>query len=117
MNIPASKLLYAGLLIAGTISNVLLSPKFSVPVVAWIAPACLLFYFRYATLRFKAWWFILVLLVSQMIASYDVAPFPLPVLMIISLIDVLKVFLIYQLDKCVSRKSSRFITTFICLRV
>jgi hypothetical protein len=33
-NIPASKLLYAGLLIAGAAGSILLSPKWAVPVMA-----------------------------------------------------------------------------------
>jgi hypothetical protein len=74
-NMPASKL-YAGLLIAGTVGSILLSPKWVIPVFAWIAPTCLLFYFRYATVRFKVLWLILALLIAQMVSSYDVAPFP-----------------------------------------
>jgi hypothetical protein len=52
-NMPASKLLYAGLLIAGAAGSILLSPKWAVPVMAWVAPACILFYFRYASVRFN----------------------------------------------------------------
>ena len=112
-NMPASKLLYAGLLLAGSIGNVLLSPKWAVPVFAWIAPACMLFYFRYATVRFKVLWFLLALIVSQMIGSYDVAPFPLPVLAIVSVINVIKVFAVYLIDRWISKKSNHFITTLI----
>jgi apolipoprotein N-acyltransferase len=114
-NMPASKLLYAGILVAGSIGNVLLSPKWAVPVLAWIAPACMLFYFRYATVRFKVLWFLLALIVSQMISSYDVAPFPLPVLAIVSVIGVLKVLAVYFIDRWVSKKINHFITTLIFL--
>src|SRR6476619_6885927 len=39
-DMPASKSLYAGLLIAGTAASILLSPKWAVPLIAWVAPAC-----------------------------------------------------------------------------
>src|SRR5689334_11461141 len=112
-NMPAPKLLCAGLLVAGAAGSILLSPKWAVPVMAWVAPACMLFYFRYATVKFKVWWFILALLVAQIISSYDVAPFPLPVLAIISVIDILKTLAIYLMDRWFSKRSSHFITTFV----
>jgi apolipoprotein N-acyltransferase len=101
------------ILIAGTLGYVLLSPKWAVPVIAWLAPALLLFYFRYATLRLKVLWFILALLAAQMISSYDVAPFPLPVLAIVSIIDVLKVLAVYFIDRWITKRSDKFITTLI----
>lgn len=112
-NMPASKLFYAGLLVVGSIGNVLLSPKWVVPASAWIAPACMLFYFRHATLRLKVLWFLLALIVSQMASSYDVAPFPLPVLAIVSVINVLKILAVYFTDRWISKKGSHFITTLI----
>jgi apolipoprotein N-acyltransferase len=112
-NIPASKLLYAGLLIAGAAGSILLSPKWAVPVMAWVAPACILFYFRYASVRFKLLWFTLALLTAQIVSSYGVAPFPLPVLAIISVIDILKIFVVYIIDRRFSKRNSHFITTLV----
>src|SRR4051812_26368910 len=112
-SMPASKILYAVILLAATIGNILLSPKWAVPVVAWIAPSFVLFYFRYATVKFKVLWFILALLIAQMISSYDVAPFPLPVLAIVSVIDVLKIFAVYLIDKWFTKRNNDFITTLI----
>src|SRR5258708_32526363 len=97
-NMPASKFLYAVLLAAGSICTIMLSPKWAVPVLAWFGPACMLFYFRYATFRYRVLWFFLALIISQMISSYDVAPFPLPILAIVSMLDVLKIFAVYQVD-------------------
>jgi apolipoprotein N-acyltransferase len=48
-----------------------------------------------------------------MISSYDVAPFPLPVLAIVSVIDVLKIFVVYLIDRWIIKRSNRFITTLI----
>src|SRR5258706_2254370 len=48
-----------------------------------------------------------------MISSYDVAPFPLPILAIVSGIDVLKIFAVYLIDRWIIKKSNRFITTLI----
>src|SRR3954452_13241512 len=107
-DMPASKLLYAVILLAGTIGNILLSPKWAIPVVAWIAPGLMLFYFRYTTARFKVLWFILALIVAQVISSYDVAPFPLLILVIVSLIDVLKIFAVYQIDRWITRRNNHF---------
>jgi len=112
-DMPASKSLYAGLLIAGTAASILLSPKWAVPLIAWVAPACMLFYFRYATIRFKALWFALALLTAQMISSYDVAPFPLPVLAVFSVIDILKTLGVYLIDRWFSNRSGYFISTLV----
>lgn len=111
--IPASKLLYAGLLVAGSAGFVLLSPKWVVPVFAWIAPACLLFYFRHATIRLKVLLFIAALLIAEIISSYEVAPFPLAILAIISTINVMKVLLVFLIDKWVTKRTNSFISTFI----
>ena len=112
-NMPVSKWLYAGIFLSGSLGSILLSPKWAMPVFAWIAPACLLFFFRYATLRFRVGWFLLAMIISQMISSYDVAPFPLPILAIVSLISIVKMLLIFLLDRWIARKNSRFITTLI----
>jgi len=110
---PASKLLYAAILFAGSIGNILLSPKWVSPSFAWIAPACMLFYFRFASIRFKVLWFLLASVVSQMIASFDVAPFPLPILAIFSIVNIVQVFIVYLIDTQISKKSSHFITTLV----
>src|SRR5206468_11804610 len=57
--------------------------------------------------------FVTALLISQMVSSYGVAPFPLPVLAIISVIDVIKIFVVYLIDKWISKRSNHFITTLI----
>ncbi len=112
-NMSVSKWLYVGILLSGALGYILLSPKWAMPVFAWIAPACLLFYFRYATLRFRVGWFLLAMIISQMISSYDVAPFPLPILVIVSVISIVKMLLIFLLDRWIVRKNSHFVTTLI----
>lgn len=112
-NMPASKLLYFILLLAGAAGYILLSPKWTVPIAAWIAPAFLLFYFRYATVRSKALWFLVALLVAHIISSYNVAPFPVPVLAIVSLINILKVFAVYVVDRWSIRRNNHFISTLV----
>ncbi|HLL42780.1 MAG TPA: nitrilase-related carbon-nitrogen hydrolase [Segetibacter sp.] len=109
----ASPLIFAAILAVGTTGYILLSPKWTVPVFAWIAPACMLFYFRNANLRLKVLWFVLALLVSQLIASYGVAPFPLLVLAILSIIETLKLFSVYLIDRWILKRSNAFITTLV----
>ncbi|HNP23951.1 MAG TPA: nitrilase-related carbon-nitrogen hydrolase [Panacibacter sp.] len=111
--LPVSTLFYAISLLAGALATVLLSPKWVVPVMAWVGPGLLLFYFRHAALRYKISWFCLVMLVVQMISAYDVAPFPLPVLAITSVIELLKMLLIYSVDRAVTKRYSHFITTLV----
>ncbi|HEX8277406.1 MAG TPA: nitrilase-related carbon-nitrogen hydrolase, partial [Segetibacter sp.] len=84
-----------------------------IPVLAWIAPACMLFYFRHATVRFKLLWFISAMLLSQIIASYGVAPFPLPVLIIVSMIETVKILLVFIIDRWTSKRRLNFIATLV----
>jgi apolipoprotein N-acyltransferase len=110
-NMPQSKLFYAALLLVGSSGYILLSPRSVVPVFAWIAPVSLLFYFQHATIKRRTLWFFIAILASQIISSYDVAPFPLPVLVIVSIISALKILAVYLVNRWASAKSNRFITT------
>jgi len=80
--LPTSTLLYAGLLLAGAAFHALLSPKWVMPVFAWVAPALLLFYFRHATIKKKVLWFAIAISISQIISAFDVFPYPLPVIVV-----------------------------------
>lgn len=108
-----SALFFAGLLFAATLAEIFLSPKWLIPAAAWIAPGLLLAFYRHANVRFRTAWFFLALTISQLIGSYEVVPFPLPVLAIVSVIGVVKVWLVYALDRQISRKSSHFLTTLV----
>jgi len=110
---PASKWLYAGILAAGVAATVLLSPKWVTPIFAWIAPGCLLFYFRHAAMRFKTLLFILALLTAQMVSVYNVFPFPWPVLGVLIPINIAKLMVIFLLDKWITKRSNGFIATLV----
>jgi apolipoprotein N-acyltransferase len=110
---PSSKWLYAGILAAGAAANALLSPKWAMPVFAWVAPGCLLFYFRYAGLRLKIPWFVIALLASQLISDFNVFPFPWPVMAVLIIINMVKVLLIFLIDSWANKKSTRFVTTLV----
>lgn len=110
---PASKILYTALLAAGTIATVLLSPKWAVPVIAWIAPALLLFYFRHASVRFRVLWFFMVVLAAGIISNYNVIPFPVPVMIVTSAIEAVKILLIYIIDRSIAKRYHQFAATLV----
>ena len=110
---PLSKWAFAGILVAGTLANILLSPKWAMPIFAWVAPGCMLFYFRYATLRRKMLWFIVALVTSQFVSSVNVFPFPLPVTAVLIIINTLKLLAIFLTDRWITRKSNGFFSTLV----
>lgn len=110
---PSSKILYLGILLTGAVAYALLSPKWVIPVLAWVAPGCLLFYFCYARLRFKNLWFTIALIVAQMVSAYGVFPFPWPVMAILTIINTAKLLLVFSVYYWVSKKSNRFIVTLV----
>ena len=99
-------------LLVGFAGTLLLSPKWLVPPFAWIAPAALLYFSR--TTMIKSKWPVLftTLFFAGLIASYEVFPMPLVVLIIFSFLDAAKNLLIYFLDKKFSVTGNRFIHTF-----
>lgn len=110
---PFSKFMFACILATGTLANILLSPKWAVPIFAWVAPGCMLFYFRYATFRRKTLCFITALIMSQLVSSLNVFPFPLPVTVVLIIINTLKLLAIFLIDRWANRKSGGFLTTLV----
>src|SRR5947209_10871291 len=111
--IPISKGLSFGILLTGLIAEILLSPKWLVPVMAWIAPACLLFFFRHVTVKRKILWFLLAIVVFQIFGQYGVMPFPLPILVIASLIEAVKWLIVFAIDKAFIKRNRGFLSTLI----
>lgn len=107
----APGLLYYAALALGFAGTLLLSPKWLVPAFAWITPAALLYFSRNAVMRRK--WLILfaTLFLGGLIASYEVFPMPLVVLIIFSLLDAAKNMLIYILDRKFIDTNYRFVHT------
>ena len=108
---PVSSTFYFLILLVGTVSNVLVSAKWGIAGFAWIAPVCFLFFYRYAPMKRKFLWLFLGFSISSIVSSYDVAPFPIPVLIILGIIEALKISLIYIVDKIVRKKSRLFVST------
>jgi apolipoprotein N-acyltransferase len=111
--IPISKMLSFGILLTGMIAEILLSPKWLMPVMAWIAPACLLFYFRNTTVKRKVICFLLAIVIFQIFGQYGVMPFPLAILVIASLIEAVKWLIVFAIDKAVTKRTKAFISTLI----
>jgi apolipoprotein N-acyltransferase len=100
----------AALLIA-SVSAVLSSPKWGFALSAWIAPVFYLYFFRIVIMKRKLLLFIPVMILTSVIGSKDVAPFPLPVLFVLGIIETMKVLAIYCSDQWIMRKSNHFIST------
>ena len=111
--ITIPKALSFGILLMGLIAEILLSPKWLVPIMAWIAPACLLFYFRHAAVKLKILWFLIAIIIFQVFGQYDVMPFPLPILVIASIIEAAKWLIVFAIDNVVSKRNKRFLSTLI----
>ena len=96
------------ILIIGAISGVLASPKWSLAIFAWIAPACFLFYFRLTPIKRKFLWALIAFIIMNIAASYEVAPFPIAALVILALIESLKTLLLYVVNEWSSTKYRNF---------
>jgi len=100
-------------LLIATAGYILLSPKWLVPVFAWIAPAAILYFYKYAPFKFKFLWLFLVLYATSLIANYDVNPFPFAVLAVINIISTLTSVIPFLLDKWAARQTNNFIGTLV----
>ncbi len=109
---PSSQLTAYLALAIGFFGLMFLSPKWLVPIAAWVTPCALLYFTRITD--FKRKWLLLfgVLFLAGLIATYEVFPMPTVILIIFSLIDAAKNLLIYFLDKKLRAINSRFIQTF-----
>ncbi|MFI5155798.1 MAG: nitrilase-related carbon-nitrogen hydrolase [Chitinophagales bacterium] len=101
-----------GLLIIGFISNILSSAKWGIGLFGWISPIGFLFFIRFSRIRWK--WFLLfiVLITASVIDAKDVAPFPVPLLVILGLIESGKIILVYLTNEWVYKRSRQFSASF-----
>lgn len=100
-----------GLLTAAVICTVLGSPKFGVNFLTWVNPLCLLIFFRRIAVRRKAVWALPALMVAHFLADLGVAPFPVPVLVLLCIYQSLLLLAIYGADAWVSGRTDRFVGT------
>lgn len=87
------------LLLAGGACQLAASPKWLLPILVWIGPACLLYYSLYGSLRGKWWWLALVYGLAQAMAQIDVMPYPWFVLVMLVSVDTLKTVALYALHR------------------
>ncbi|PWT96087.1 MAG: hypothetical protein C5B52_16395 [Bacteroidetes bacterium] len=99
------------ILLSGVFSAILASPKWSMSIFAWIAPACFLYYVRVEPVKRKFLWALFAFFIMHVASSYEVAPFPIPVLVIMALIESLKTLVLYGVDKWISSKYRGFAAT------
>ncbi len=85
-------------LLAGSVAQAALSPKWLVPAAAWIGPALLLCYSRTGAIRGKWGWMFGAQLLTIAVSLYEVAPFPMVVLAIITLMGSLISLAVFRLD-------------------
>jgi len=106
-----SKAIAFGLLLTAIIASLLASPKWGIPVFTWVAPPCLLYYFRHVKIKRKFLWGSLALIFAYVLPAYNVDPFPLPVIVVFGILLSLEKMIVFLLDSWINRKSNRFITT------
>lgn len=99
------------LLSAAAASVLLSSPKWGIAFFAWLQPVCLLFFFRQTGIRRKAMWAFPALMLGHYLADRGGAPFPLPVLLVMCVIQSLEQLAIYATDAWVMRRADRFVFT------
>jgi apolipoprotein N-acyltransferase len=105
------KIYSVGLLAAAVVSAVLSSPKFGISFLAWVNPICLLAFYRLAAVRWKAIWAFPALMLAHFLADLGVAPFPVPVLLLLCVYQCLQQLAIYGADAWVSGRTDRFAAT------
>lgn len=100
------------LLLAG-LCFVLISPKWTIPLAAWLGPAFLLYFFRK-----HQWWLSLggstiVLLGSGYIAQSEVVPMPQPFFLVYLLISSAMSLLPYVVDRLIHQRIKGFLSTLV----
>ena len=99
------------ILLIGSIASIYSSPKWGIMICAWIAPLCWLAFSRLGQLKKKWLKAFPFLMIVSVLSSYDVAPFPFPVLIVLGVIESLKVLVVYLSDGWIMRKSQNFLST------
>lgn len=100
-----------GILLIAAGSSILGSAKWSIAVFAWLAPFFMLYYFRLGNLKRKLLWYLPVMILAHVAIDWDVAPFPLPILIVLAIVSTLYQMLAYLGDKWVTSRSNHFLTT------
>ncbi|QEC67200.1 hypothetical protein FRZ67_07790 [Panacibacter ginsenosidivorans] len=101
------------LLITGFSSFIFISPKWLFPICAWTGPAALLLFYHFSDFKRKFLWVLSVLVISQIIAFYEVVPIPGAGLIIFVLLNSIFKSLPFVLDKVITKKSNSFWATLI----
>ncbi|MFI5152334.1 MAG: nitrilase-related carbon-nitrogen hydrolase [Chitinophagales bacterium] len=99
------------LLLIAAFTGVLSSPKWGIMPFAWIAPLSWLAFSRLSHMSKKWLLAFPVLMIVSVLSSYDVAPFPIPVLIVLAVVQSLKILLVYLSDSWITRKRQQFLTT------
>jgi apolipoprotein N-acyltransferase len=105
------KIFFVGLLAVAVISAVFSSPKWGIGFLAWVYPISLLIVFRRLTIRRKVLWAFPALLLGHFLSDYQVAPFPVPVLLLFGIFQSLEQLALFCVDAWVSKRTNRFIGT------
>jgi len=107
----SAKWIVLGWLLTAVVSAVFSSPKWGIAFLAWVYPVSLLIVFRRTTIRRKVLWVFSALLLGHFLSDYQVAPFPVPVLLLFGVYQSLEQLALYLVDAWVSKRTNRFIAT------
>jgi apolipoprotein N-acyltransferase len=98
-------------LLIGMTSLVFSSPRFAIPLFAWIGPLAFLWYSRHCSVKRKWLWIYAALVVSGIVSAYEVFPMPMLIAVLFVLIGSAKTLLVFILDRWLTKKKDGFITT------
>lgn len=100
-------------LFIATVCYILISPKWTIAIAAWIAPAAMLYFYLLGNFRLKFLWLFVTLYVTSLIAAIDVQPFPLAVLAVINIVGNLLAVIPFLLSKWAAKYFKGFVSTLI----
>lgn len=102
------------LILAGAfISNVLISPRWTISLFAWLAIFFLLLFSRTCQFRRKWIWMGLTIFSSGFLANRDVFPMPVAVIGVLLLLGMIKLVFVYWLNNSLLQKQHTFVSTLI----
>ncbi len=100
-NFPAAFLSLCGFAFFAALA----SPRWDNPIAAWLFPLFLLYYTRIGRVRRKFLWLFILSAALYVVTMGGVVPFPLPVLVVISMVEGLKTLLLVAADAWVTKKN------------
>jgi len=101
------------LLAVGTLTSILISPKWTVPLAAWVPPIAFLLYYRNAAIPRKWLWLMLANTLAGTLDMYGVMPFPTFLLVLVVLLDSVKMLALFALERYLTKGRTHVLYTLV----